>query len=92
MSRFIIVNDNIKHTTMTRSCKTVSKAITIYEMNTKAISYTVGFRQGLKRPFSTGLFFDWIFTRPSDRQSSRFYSFCALPRGDWCEGVLLHGS
>ena len=25
---------------------------------------------------------------PSYRQSSRSYSFCALPRGCWCEGVL----
>ena len=26
------------------------------------------------------------------RQSSRFYSFRALPRGGWCQGVLLYGS
>ena len=26
------------------------------------------------------------------RQSSRFYGFCALPRGGWCEGVLLYGA
>ena len=26
----------------------------------------------------------------SYRQSSRFYSFNALPRGGWCEGVLLY--
>ena len=32
-------------------------------------------------------------SRPSSyRQSSRFYSFCALPRGGWCKGVLLNGS
>ena len=45
-----------------------------------------------KRPFSTGLFFDWILLVPLffvSRQSSRFYSFRALPRGGWCEGVLL---
>ena len=35
--------------------------------------------------FSTGFF--WSF---SYRQSSRFYSFCALTRGGWCEGVLLY--
>ena len=28
----------------------------------------------------------------SYRQSSRFYSFCALPKGGWCEGVLLYSS
>ena len=28
----------------------------------------------------------------SYRTSRRFYSFCALPRGGWCEGVLLYGS
>ena len=26
------------------------------------------------------------------RQSSRFYSFCVLPRGGWCAGVLLYSS
>ena len=26
----------------------------------------------------------------SYRQSSSFYSFCALPRGGWCERVLLY--
>ena len=57
----------------------------------KPISYTVGFRQ------SKTALFDWTFFRlnssgPSYRQSSRFYSFCALPRGGWCEGVLLYGS
>ena len=58
----------------------------------KAISYTVGFRQ------SKTVLFDWIFFRldssgPSSyRQSSRLYSFCALPRGGWCEGALLYGS
>ena len=50
-----------------------------------------------KRPFSTGLFIDWTFFRldssgPSYRQSSRFYIFRALPRGGWCEGVLLYSS
>ena len=40
--------------------------------------------------------FDWTFFRldssiPSSyRQSSRFYSFCALPRGGCYEGVLLY--
>ena len=58
----------------------------------KAISYTVRFRQ------SKTALFDWAFFRldssgPSSyRQSSRFYSFCTLPRGGWCEGVLLYGS
>ena len=32
------------------------------------------------------------FSGSSFCQSSRFYSFCALPRGGWCEGVLLYGS
>ena len=44
-----------------------------------------------KRPFSTGRFFPLEFSGPSSyRQSSRFYSFCALPGGGWCEGVLLY--
>ena len=57
-----------------------------------ALSYTVGFRQSKTAPF------DWTFFRlessgPSSyRQSSRFNGFCALPRGGWCEGVLLYGS
>ena len=39
--------------------------------------------------FSTG--FSW--PGPSSyRQSSRFYSFRALPRGGWCEGVPLYSS
>ena len=52
----------------------------------------MGFRQ------SKTAVFDWTFLRldssgPSCyRQSSRFYSFCALPTGGWCEGVLLYGS
>ena len=55
----------------------------------QAISYAVGLRQ------SKTAVFDWTFFRldysdPSYRQSSRFYSFCALPRGGWCEGVLLY--
>ena len=46
-----------------------------------------------KRPFSTGLFSTRCFQGLSYfRQSSRFSSFCALPRGGWCEGVLLYGS
>ena len=54
-------------------------------------SYTVGFRQ------SKTASFDWTFFRlhssgSSYRQPSRFCSFCAFPRGDWCEGVLLYGS
>ena len=57
---------------------------------TEVISYTVEFR-----PSKTALF-DWTFFRldssgPSSyRQSSRFYSFGALPRGGWREGVLLY--
>ena len=55
----------------------------------EAISFTVGFRQ------SKTAVFDWSFFRldsgPSSyRQWSRFFSFCALPRGGWCEGVLLY--
>ena len=45
-----------------------------------------------KRPFSAGIFVRLDFSGPSYRQSSRFYSFCALPRGGWCEGVLLYDS
>ena len=45
----------------------------------------------LKRPFSPGLFFRLDPSGPSSyRQSRRFHSFCALPRGGWCEGVLLY--
>ena len=63
----------------------------ILKSYTKAISYTVGFRQ------SKTALFDWTFFRldssgPSCRQSSRFYGFSALPRGGWCEGVLLYGT
>ena len=59
--------------------------------NSQAISYAVGFRQ------SKTALFDWTFFRldsfgPSYHQSSRFYSFCALRRGGWCEGVLLYSS
>ena len=56
------------------------------------MSYTVGFRQ------SKPALFDWRFFRldsscPSFyRQPSRIYSFCALARGGWCEGILLYGS
>ena len=51
---------------------------------------TVRFRQ------SKTALFDWTFFRldssgpASYRQWSRFYSFCALPRGGWCKGVLLY--
>ena len=46
-----------------------------------------------KRTFWTGRFSDWILlVLPSYRQSSRFYSFCALPRSGWCEGVLPYGA
>ena len=53
------------------------------------IRTVVGFRQ------SKTALFDWTFFRldssgPSYRQSSRFYSSCALPRDGWCEGVLLY--
>ena len=37
--------------------------------------------------FPTGFF--WFFFLSS---VELFYSFCALPRGGWCEGVLLYGS
>ena len=49
-----------------------------------------------KRPFSTGFF--WYFLTSvepisySYHQSSRLYSFGALPRGSWCEGVLPYSS
>ena len=45
-----------------------------------------------KRPFSTGLFstgFFWSFFLSSVES---IYSFCALPRGGWCQGVLLYSS
>ena len=44
--------------------------------------------------FSTGLFRLDSSGPSSYRQSSRFYSFCTLPRGGggWCEGVLLYGA
>ena len=52
--------------------------------------YTVGFRQ------SKTTLFDWTFFRPDfpnqSLLSSRVHSFCALPRGGWCEVVLLHSS
>ena len=42
------------------------------------------------RPFSTGFFFDWILLILLLIGSrADFYSFCALPRGGWCERVLL---
>ena len=67
-------------------------AVPALNCTSKAISYTVGFRQS-----KTDLF-DWTFFRldsfgPSYyRQLSRFYNFCVLPRGGWCEGVLLYSS
>ena len=57
----------------------------------KTISYAVGFRQ-LKTALVDWTFFRLDSSGPSYRQSSRFYSFCALPRGGWCEGVLLYSS
>ena len=47
--------------------------------------------------FSTGLFSSFFLSSVepisySYRQSSRFYSFCARPRGGWCEGVVLYSS
>ena len=38
------------------------------------------------------VFFPLESSGPFCRQSSRFYSFCARPRGGWCEGVLLYGT
>ena len=55
------------------------------------ISYTVGFRRSKTALFDC-FFFRLDSSEPSSRQSSRFYSFCALPRGGWCEGVLLYGT
>ena len=48
-----------------------------------------------KRPFSTGFFWPFFLSSVepiscSYRQSNRYYSFCALLRGGWCEGVLLY--
>ena len=44
-------------------------------------------------PFRLDFFSTGFFCGPSSyRQSSRFHSFCALPRGGWCEGVLLYGA
>ena len=62
------------------------------------------FEKQLLRPFLTQSdsasrkrpFFDWtVFLLGSSGpppfcQPSRLYSFCALPRSCWCEGVLLH--
>ena len=46
-----------------------------------------------KRPFSTGLFFDWILLVVLFVVNRvGFTVFCALPRGGWCEEVLLYGS
>ena len=45
-----------------------------------------------KRPISTGRFFDWTVLVLLIVSRSRFHSFCALPRGGRCEGVLLYGS
>ena len=45
-----------------------------------------------KRPFLTGLFSHWILLVLLIVSRVDFYSFCALPRGDWCEGVLLYSS
>ena len=69
-----------------------TRHVCIYENMWKrgeAISYTAGFRQ------SKTAHFDWTFFRldssgPSYRQSSRFFSFRALPRACWCEGILLY--
>ena len=49
----------------------------------------------VKTALSTGFFWSFFLTSVepisySYRQSSRLYSFGALPRGGWCEGVLLY--
>ena len=44
-----------------------------------------------KRPFSTGLFFDWILL-VVHLIVSRVDLIIDLPRGGWCEGVLLYGA
>ena len=64
-------------------------SVLFVNLGPQAISFTVGFR------LSKTALFDWTFFRlnfsgPSYRQSSRFYSFGALPRGGWCEEVLLY--
>ena len=56
----------------------------------EAISYAVGFRQSKTALFDC-TFFRLDSSGPSSYcQSSWFYSFCALPGGGWCEGVLLY--
>ena len=57
----------------------------------KANSYAVG-SVSRKGPFSPGSCFDWILPGLLLSSASRFYSFCALFGGGWCERVLLHGS
>ena len=86
-------------------CALLDTSTTLYQC-CSCVSYT-GIEHGTKlvlRPFviqsdsasRKKALFDWTFFRlessgPSYRQSGRFYSFCALPRGGWCEEVLLFG-
>ena len=51
---------------------------------------TDGFRQSKTGRFRLGFLSTGFFWSLFLSQSSRFYSFCAPPRGGWCEGVLLH--
>ena len=45
-----------------------------------------------KQPFSTGLLSTGFFWSLLLSSVESIYSFCALPRGCWCEGVLLYCS
>ena len=75
-----------------RSGSTTRFHQSVPRMASKAISYTVGFRQ------SKTALFDWTWFRldssglSSYSQSNRFYRLCALPIGGWCKGVMLYGT
>ena len=84
----------VSHTNRTLNSSTfhmVVSHVQIYSFS-KAISVTVGFRQS-KTALLDSTHFRLDSSGPSSyRQLSQFYSFCAFPRGDWCEGVLRYGS
>ena len=84
----LVSSEAISYTVGFRPSKTAVFDWPFFRLDSSAISYTVGFRQS-----KTDLF-DWPLFRPdssgpSYRQSSRYYIFCDLLRGGWCEGVLL---
>ena len=64
-----------------------------HDRSVAAISYTNSRIPPVENgPFGLD-FFRLHSSGPSSyRQSSRFYSFCALPTGGWSEGILLNGS